>query len=494
MNKLSQFSVRDLSVLAVAIGLVFSSSLASAKGNSGRLTLGDVTPGNGNISASSNPASGAFDRQFLDSDTDVAGYLDLGAAVEYGDVDDLFDRIDEASAALTSVEGDGSSGGGGSGSGDRIGGSGTDVGSIDINNPDLEALIDQVSDRAGQVAALLAFIRTEGYAVAQAGSEFALLINNDVLGGTLRFDLSGWVNASAIGLTEDIQFDAEAALAELQQAFDLRAGDPVTTYDLTGGLSLTIDPNSREVSATYDNESLLLTRAAKMVEFGVSYSRPMFTADDGTLFFGVKPKYTQVGLTRVTTRFGDLTDAEDVFEDTRDADFVTESKLGLDMGLLWQANRYRAGITLLNVGEPEFDFPSLDYSDISNPEIRDALESTESYKAEHQFKVEGALLSEGHRWGLFAAYDLNSVVDPAGTETQWGTLSTSYDFENVWFNNLRAGVSKNFVGSELSAVSLGMTMFKFLDLDLSSTLSETRIDDEELPRGLALAIGFNYAF
>ncbi len=119
MNKLSQFSVRDLSVLAVAIGLVFSSSLASAKGNSGRLTLGDVTPGNGNISASSNPASGAFDRQFLDSDTDVAGYLDLGAAVEYGDVDDLFDRIDEASAALTSVEGDGSSGGGGSGSGDR---------------------------------------------------------------------------------------------------------------------------------------------------------------------------------------------------------------------------------------------------------------------------------------------------------------------------------------------------------------------------------------
>lgn len=86
------------------------------------------------------------------------------------------------------------------------------------------------------------------------------------------------------------------------------------------------------------------------------------------------------------------------------------------------------------------------------------------------------------------------MVDPAGTETQWGTLSTSYDFENVWFNNLRAGVSKNFVGSELSAVSLGMTMFKFLDLDLSSTLSETRIDDEELPRGLALAIGFNYAF
>lgn len=491
MNKLSQFSVRDAGVLAVTISLAFSSSLASAKGNSGRLTLGDVTPGNGNISASSNPASGAFDRQFLDSDTDVAGYLDLGAAIEYGDVDDLFDRIDEASAALTRVEDDVNSGGGG---GDSVGGSGTDVGSIDLNNPDLEALIDQAADEAARVAAILAFIRTEGYAIAQAGSEFSLLVNNDILGGSLRFDLTGWVNTSAIGLTEDIDFDADAALAELRNAFDLQPGDPITTYDLSGGLSLTVDPNSRDVSATYDNDSLLLTRAAKMVEFGVSYSLPLLTSGDSTLFFGAKPKYTQVGLTRLTTRFGDLTDAEDVFDDTRDADFVTESKFGLDLGVLWDAKRYRLGLTLLNLTEPEYEFPNLDYSDITNPEIRDALEETETYTAEHQFKGEAAWLSEGQNWGIFIAYDLNSVVDPAGTETQWGTLSTSYDFDNAWFNNIRAGTSRNFVGSELSTVSLGMTMFKFLDLDLSSTLSETRIDDEELPRGLALALGFNYAF
>jgi hypothetical protein len=37
-------------------------------------------------------------------------------------------------------------------------------------------------------------------------------------------------------------------------------------------------------------------------------------------------------------------------------------------------------------------------------------------------------------------------------------------------------------------------MFKFLNLDISSTLSETRIDGEELPRGLGAAIGFNYSF
>ncbi|MDF3013528.1 MAG: hypothetical protein K0Q78_1732, partial [Cellvibrio sp.] len=355
-------------------------------------------------------------------------------------------------------------------------------------------LIDSVKDRAVKVAAVLAFIRTEGYAIAQGGSEFALLINNDVLGGTLRFDVTGWINTSAVGLTEALEFDADAALAELRAAYDLAPGDPRTTFDLTGGLHLTFDPNTREVSATYDNDSLLLTRAAKLVEFGTSYSRPMFSADEGTLFFGVRPKLTQIGLTRLTTRLGDLTDAEDVFDDARDADFVTENKLGLDLGLLWQSARYRAGITLINLGEPEFDFPELDYSGISNSEIRKELGDTERYTAEHQFKAEGAWVSEGQRWSIFAAYDINSVFDPAGSETQWGSLSTSYDFENAWFNNIRAGVSRNFAGSELSGASLGATMFKFLNLDISSTLSETRIDGEELPRGLGAAIGFNYSF
>lgn len=494
MNKLNQFPVRGVSLLTVVIGLAFSSSLASAMGNAGRITMGDVTIGGGNISASSNPASGAFDRQFLDEDTDVAGYWNLGAAIEYGDVDDLFDRIDEASAALERVD-DGGDGGGSGGSSDNVGGSGVDIGSIpDINNPDLEALIDDVADRAGRVAAVLAFIRTEGYAVAQAGTDFSLLINHDLLGGTLRFDVTGWVNSSAIGLTEDIDFDADAALAGLQTAYNLQPGDPITTYDLTGGLHLTIDPNTREVSATYDNDSLLLVRAAKVIEFAASYSLPAYTADSGTLFFGAKPKFTQIGLTRISTRLGDLTDAEDVFDDARDENFVTESKPGIDLGLLWQAKRYRAGISVINLTEPEFDFPDIDYSGITNPEIRKALVNTETYKAEHQFKAEGAWVSEGQSWGIFAGYDVNSVVDPAGTETQWGSLSTSYDFDNAWFNNIRAGAARNFAGSELSTLSLGATMFKFLDLDLSGTLSETRIDDEELPRGLGVALGFNYSF
>jgi len=390
------------------------------------------------------------------------------------------------------LDGEGSAGGG---SGGTAGGSGTDVGAIDdVNNPDLDALIDRVSDRAAKVAALLAFIRTEGYATAQGGTDLAVLINGDVAGGTLRFDVTGWVNSSAVGLTEAIDFNAETALTELRAAYDLTPNDPVTTFDLTGGLHLTFDPASREVSATYDNDSLLLTRAAKVVEFGTSYSRALTNGDSGTLFFGVRPKVTQIGLTRVTTRLGDLTDAEDTFEDILDAEFITQNKMGLDLGVLWQAERYRLGATLVNVGEPEFDFPDIDYSEISDAEIRDDLSSTETYTAEHQVKLEASWLSKQQRWGIYTAFDGNAVRDPAGVESQWGSLSTAYSFENIWFNNMRVGVGRNFAGNELSYLSAGFTMFRFLKLDLASTLSETRIDGEELPRGVALSLGFNYDF
>lgn len=491
MNSSKPFSARGFGLLAVVVGAVFHSAAVMAGGSSARLTMGDVTQGGGNVSTSSNPASGAFDRRFLDDDTNVAGYWSLGAGVEYGNVDDLFDRIDEASAAL---EGQGSSNGG-AGDSSEGGGSGTHVGTInDIDNPDLDALIASVKQSAAVVAGILAFIQTEGYAIAKGGTDLALLINGDALGGTLRFDASGWVSTSAVGLTEAINFDADAALAALTSAYNLGPNDPETTYDLTGGLNLRINPATGHVKATYENDSLLLTRAAKVTEFGLSYSRTLIDGSSGALFLGLRPKVTQIGLTRITTRLGDLTDAEDAFDDIRDADFITQDKVGADIGLLWQAKRYRAGISLINLTEPEFDFPELDYSGISNVDIRNELGRTEVYTAERQVKLEAAWLSEQQHWGIFTAYDANSVFDPAGLETQWGSLSTAYSFDNIWFNNLRVGVSRNFAGNELSYLSAGFTMFRFLKLDVASTLSETHIDGEKLPRGASIALGFNYSF
>ncbi len=106
-------------------------------------------------------ASGAFDRQYLDADTTVTGYWMLGAGVEYGNVDDLFDLIDDTSESLASSD-DGSSGGASSSSGSEV-----DYVIDDIANPEFEALIEAARERATRVTAVLAFIQTEGYALAR---------------------------------------------------------------------------------------------------------------------------------------------------------------------------------------------------------------------------------------------------------------------------------------------------------------------------------------
>jgi len=74
MNVSGRFPVQGVSLLAVIIGCAFHSVGVYAAGKGAHLTMGDVTQGGGNVSTSSNPASGAFDRQFLSADTDVAGY------------------------------------------------------------------------------------------------------------------------------------------------------------------------------------------------------------------------------------------------------------------------------------------------------------------------------------------------------------------------------------------------------------------------------------
>lgn len=454
--------------------------------NSARLTWGDVTQGSG-VSTATNAASGAFDRQYLGTDVAIAGYWSLGGGLEYGDLDELFELYNDTSAALERIDN-------GSGSG----GSGTQIDIIDdIESPALNRLISQAEREAVLLSALLQLIESKGYAMAQGGSELALLLNNDVAGGTLRLDINGWVSSSAVGIMEEIDFDVDdalAALEELSNLYDLQPGDPETSYDLSGGLSLSINPTTGRVRATFENDSLLLTRAARAVEMGLSYSRPLFSLDKGQLFVGVRPKITQIGLSRVSTRLGDLEDAEAAFDDILNASFVTQARPGLDLGMLWQASHYRAGLSIINLSEPVFDFPAVNYQQISDAEVRAQLQQSDTYVAQRQFKFEGALAPQGQRWQLLAALDGNTVSDAAGIESRWGSLSAGYSPRLQWCNNLRIGLSHNFAGSELSYLSGGTTLFQHLQLDLASALTTTVIEGMELPRGLSLALGWSDQF
>ena len=42
---------------------------------------------------------------------------------------------------------------------------------------------------------------------------------------------------------------------------------------------------------------------------------------------------------------------------------------GADVGLLWLSDRYLLGTTLVNVNEPDFDYPDLDLSAYTDPVV-----------------------------------------------------------------------------------------------------------------------------
>ncbi|TVZ41499.1 F plasmid transfer operon protein TraF [Alteromonadaceae bacterium 2753L.S.0a.02] len=475
-------------LLALAVAPLASTALAGgAQGTSGKTqTLGAVSGDSSLVGTYHNPASGIYAAKHTSGT--VRGELAYGVQLEYGDVQDLFDLVDELSGSLT----DEPSGGDG-GNGDNGGDNGSDLGSIgDIENPQLEELINRVADEASRIGAVLALVATEGYARGNLGAQLSVLINKNIAGGVLSFDYVASGTYGVVGVADEINFDADAALAALTDAYNLNITDEAQTFDITGGIFLTVDPATQRASVEFDNDSLLLTRGVRLQEFVLGYSRPAFESDAGTLSWGVAPKLIIAGLTDTAVRIGDITDSEKLFEDILDAEFKTDNGVGMNAGVFWDAGFYHLGASVQNLTETEFSFPNIDTSNYSNPEIIRRIEESRTRKLERQLRLEGGLGKNG--WNLNAAYDTQSAKDLLGFEYQWASISGGYHSKSWWIPGFRLGYHKNMAGSKLSYMAAGISLFKFFNLDFSLTNSSVTIDGDELPRGADLSFGFNYQF
>ena len=81
-----------------------------------------------------------------------------------------------------------------------------------------------------------------------------------------------------------------------------------------------------------------------------------------------------------------------------------------------------------------------------------------------------------------------------GDDYQWASISGGYATKNWWIPGARVGLHSNLAGSELTYLSAGVTLFKYVDFDISSTLDTVEIDDKNLPRGLNFSIGVAASF
>ena len=461
------------------------------------LTYGHVSQGQRVNSALNNPAAAALLVQRGGNRFNWGGGASITAGIEYGDVQELFDTIDELSKAFAPSDPDGPD--------DPVDGVVTpenpkepiDIGQIvDTNLPNFDQITDDVKTEVVRRAAILALIATEGYAKAFASVDAPFIFATNESKGAWTFGVNFSGTSKAFGVVDPIDFDAAQYLEDLKNAYDPSPtpDDEPRLYDLSGDVNLFIDPSTGDYAINLDNDSAMLSKAARTLEISLGYSWHMQKMAEGDLYLGVEGKLYDLALSRLSFRFGDITDSEEVFDAIRDSDFEYDQNVGLDLGLLWARDRYQLGATLTNVNEPEFKYPGIDLSVYSSRRIIDLLERDRVYTMERQLRLEASYFTENRRWSVNLGLDANAVEDPVGDDFRWLTVSAGYTTKSWWLPGVRFGYRQNLAGTELRHVGFGVTAFQILNVDIASSLDDVRIDGETLPQSVLLSIGVNFDF
>jgi hypothetical protein len=446
------------------------------------------------LSNAGNPASAALIVKRKDPHVMTGGLIELGAGIEYGDLDELFAKIDELSILFNPPNEDDD-------------GSETELPPTPENPirdytwedlfaeyPELEDRLDIVKTKVVTTAALLALIATEGYGKAEATSEASFVLNEDLFGGTLLFGMAYKGNSKAVGIFENIDLDGEQAKSELQKIPTFTEDDPVQELDLSGGISLFYNPANNKVKMTVENDSLLLIKAAKVSQFSLSYSHNALQTDAGDLYWGIKPTFYRVGLTHVSSRIGEITDSEALFDDIKDANFIYENGYDVDLGLVWAASNYQLGVALTSVFEHTYDFPEFDRDRFSSDSILSQLDKQSSYTMERQLKLEAGIYTDQRHWSLNVELDANPVEDPMRDDYQWFTLTAGYAADSWWLPSARLGMSRNLAGTGLGYINAGVTVMKFINIDVATTLDTVMLDGTEMRRGVNLRLGVQFDY
>jgi len=412
------------------------------------LTYGDISNGQTIMSNITNPAAGAAVLKNSGNQYRFGILSSLGAGVEYGSIDNMYDVIDAQVNNFYDIN--------------------IDV----ITTPaDLAQTASEIGVAIDSLNATLTAIEKDGFGKAYVSMHVPLMpivVSADWLGGSLVFDANFSLASRAEILHTDIRFDS------------------TNISSTTDDINYTVGQSSFSV----DNDDTLLVRAAATAELALGYSRLMLSAQNGDLYGGVRGKFYRVGLTQLNVRMGDVENSEDLFDDIGDEDFTDDTGFGLDIGLLWKAQHYRAGATLTNINEPEFKYNNIDNTgyNTSGP-IFLRLQKQGSYVMETQLKLEGALFSQNQNWVLGVGFDANAANDPFGDDYQWATVSAAYASPGWIIPAVRAGYRANLAGSELSYLTFGATLFKVFNLDVAYGLDEVDVDGDTLPRSAIINLG-----
>ncbi len=444
------------------------------------LPYGSVSNGQSLLSDINNPAAGALAPLKEGSKFRMGVLSSVGAGVEYGEIDNLFDDLDAIAADFDFSNAFAS-----------------------IPNVNTEAALAEVDTRITDINDLLENIENDGYGkvfVSGHSPLMPIIISSDTLGGSLTFDLNFSAIARLGAVADTVAFEVNNA----NTFITTNVGNPVPVtsniVDPTNNAGIgdvVITAGNNTVTYSLTNDSVVRLKAAAVMEGGFAYSRNVLSGSSGNLLAGVRGKYYQVTLYQDVEKVEDETDTENLFEDFDSDDGQTETNFGVDLGMLWAADHYRVGVTVSNVNEPEFEYNAIDPAKlavINDPRISNLLSQKLVYKMETQLSLEGALHSKNQSWVFSAAYDTNAVEDPTGDEYQWLSASAAYITKSWIMPGIRVGYRANQAGSELSYLTAGITLLKVLNLDGAYGLEDVVIDGSTLPRSFTVNLGLELSF
>ena len=486
--------IRHLAIFSIALLAVSRAIGAPVYQPPGaNLTYGDVTHGQRVTSAMSNPAAAAANLERAGERGSGGMALSATAGIEYGNVQDLFDKIDELAEAFKPSDPDEDPPPPGQDPGDKPD-DGIDIGDIiDELDPDYVDTAKAIAKEVGVRAALLALIALDGYAKAFVSGDLPVVIGKELLGGAWTFGVNWSGTSKAYGIADDIEFNEQEALDFLRDTLGNGPLNLPRKVNLPGDTEISIDQFG-QVLLYIDNDSLMLTKAATTAEISAGYSRRVWPTARGSLYLGGEGKLYRMRLSRLDIRLGDITDSDEVFDAIRSGDFRTDNGFGMDIGALWVGNFYQVGATVTNINEPTFLFPAADETSYSDLDIINLLRQDQVYTMERQFRFESSIYTPNRRWNVNMGFDANAVPDPMGDEFQWLSVSAGYATESWWIPGVRVGYRKNLAGTELSYLGAGVTVFKFVNIDVASSLDTVSISGKTLPQGLIASIGFQVNF
>lgn len=292
-------------------------------------------------------------------------------------------------------------------------------------------------------------------------------------------------------------------------SFDLGVNGQLDAKFLDDPLSIAVI-NQDQINLI--TNSSIYIKSAVVATASVGYSRNVWESENGNnkLYAGATVNFHQIGLNKQLLALQNFLEDQDVaeaIEDEFDQNSETTSAVGIDLGFLWTTPNAQIGVTVLNANEPEADYGTIgeNCSQLDNAarqsncfiaqqSFSDRIALTETAIMTAKTVVEVGFHTEDKAWAISAAADANSTYDLIGRESQYVSVSASYSSDGYFLPSIRFGASKNLVGSELTTVSLGATLFGMANLDLTFSPEMVDVDGTEVPRVFGFSLGMEEKF